>query len=478
MAWHRCGWIFQGKFICEVPDPWTPDPFCRRAALQNVNRALVCKRGYTMNRGIIFCLVALLLSFVFAACPQPGTDPEPEEEKPVTQGKTTLEFDNRDGDFRVSVYNNPARQDVQKIIDVEGFSRSEQIAWIPNQSGEAFYFTYHVVIDGIRIPYNPGTKGAVVVRIDEHKNNTIPIPILASIVSPNESLTSNVYLSMENSSSFSFRVLQKSTPLTPLDAASSILNAGEKGAYTISAGPVSQYNIEVNGRNYPFPDSIDAFQAGHWYAFNYNSGTINVVDQKPLILANVSNGIEPPVPPTGLTATVQSSSDIRLSWNVVPGATGYKVYYSRDASSGYVAHEPQTTDTDIRFTGLLPASTYYFKVSAVNRAGEGPLSAYVAATTLGDTGSIKIVNATEFVIDPIVKIQITNTATGVDVVSETVSVPDGEDKIYSNVPVGTYKVTVWDKYEDSYTSNGFTLSRGATKTLTYTGRYLNETYLP
>ena len=284
-----------------------------------------------MNRGIISCLVALSLSLVFAACETGETDSKPEE----AQGKTTLEFDNRDGDFRVSVYNNPARQDAQKIIDVEGFTRSEQIAWTPNQSGDAFYFTYHVVIDGIRIPYNPGTKGAVVVRIDENKNNTIPIPLLSSIVSPNESLTSNVYLTIENSSFFSLRVLRNSTPLTPLYATSSILNAGEKGVYTISTGQASQYNIEVNGINYPFPNSIDSFQAGHWYSFNYNNGIISAVDQKPLILANVSSGIEPPLAPAGLTATVQSSSDISLSWNVVPGATGYKAYYSRDPSSGY-----------------------------------------------------------------------------------------------------------------------------------------------
>ncbi|MDR1326473.1 MAG: fibronectin type III domain-containing protein [Treponema sp.] len=439
-----------------------------------------------MNRSIISCLAALSLSLVFAACPWPGRtpDPEPEEEKTNTQGKTTLEFDNRDGDFRVSVYTNPARQDAQKIIDVEGLARSEQIAWTPNQSGYTFYFTYHPVIDGIRIPYNPGTKGAVVARIDEHKNNTIPIPILASIVSPNESLTNDVYLSIENSGFFPLRVLLSNTPLTPLYTTSSILNAGEKGVYTISAGTASPYHIEVNAINYPFSDSTSDFQAGHWYSFNYNNGIINAVDQKPLTLANVGSGIEPPSAPTGLTATVQSSSEISLSWNVVPGATGYKAYYSRDASSGYetLAQEPQT-DTDTRFIGLLPGSAYYFKVSTVNRAGEGPLSAYVAATTIQDSesnpstvtsaGSIKIVNNTQYTTDTIVKIQITNTTTSVNVVSETISVSKGNTRTYSNILVGTYKVTVWDDLGYNWVSSSFTVSRGVTKTLTYTGLGLN-----
>ena len=86
-----------------------------------------------------------------------------------------------------------------------------------------------------------------------------------------------------------------------------------------------------------------------------------------------------PGAPTGVTAarTPAGSTDVRVSWNAVRGATGYRVYWSGNASGdGTMEGEPTTTsftstrnDTD---------STHYFRVSSVNAAGEGVPSPWVS----------------------------------------------------------------------------------------------------
>ncbi|MHB9292826.1 hypothetical protein Holit_01937 [Hollandina sp. SP2] len=98
-------------------------------------------------------------------------------------------------------------------------------------------------------------------------------------------------------------------------------------------------------------------------------------------LNNVSSGgstTAVPSVPSGVTATAQSSSSIRVSWNSVSGATSYKVYRSASASGTYTLITT-TTATSYTNTGLSSRTTYYYKVSAVNSAGASAQSAYASA---------------------------------------------------------------------------------------------------
>jgi Glycoside hydrolase family 44/PA14 domain/Fibronectin type III domain len=85
-----------------------------------------------------------------------------------------------------------------------------------------------------------------------------------------------------------------------------------------------------------------------------------------------------PPAPTGLTAA-PGDAQVTLSWAAVGGAASYQVY--RGTASGAEALVRSgvagTTFTDV---GLANGTTYYYRVSAVNAAGEGPLSAEVSAT--------------------------------------------------------------------------------------------------
>ncbi|MFF9866226.1 chitinase [Streptomyces sp. NPDC013953] len=81
-----------------------------------------------------------------------------------------------------------------------------------------------------------------------------------------------------------------------------------------------------------------------------------------------------PATPAGLTTGAVTSSSVALSWNAVPGATGYHVY--RDGTK-----VQSVTGTSATVTGLAANTSYGFQVSAANAAGESARSAVVTGRT-------------------------------------------------------------------------------------------------
>lgn len=83
----------------------------------------------------------------------------------------------------------------------------------------------------------------------------------------------------------------------------------------------------------------------------------------------------PATAPTGLTAAAQSDTVIRLSWNALAGATGYKI--RRDGVTVTDVGNVLTFDV----VGLGQLQQYGFEVLAYNSAGDGPYSTAVLETT-------------------------------------------------------------------------------------------------
>jgi fibronectin type 3 domain-containing protein len=84
--------------------------------------------------------------------------------------------------------------------------------------------------------------------------------------------------------------------------------------------------------------------------------------------------------PQNFTATPAHQS-VTLTWDVVPGATAYKV--KRGTSSGtYTSTQNVSgaTTNSYTWTGLTNGATYYFVVLATDSAGDGPNSAQASAT--------------------------------------------------------------------------------------------------
>ena len=84
--------------------------------------------------------------------------------------------------------------------------------------------------------------------------------------------------------------------------------------------------------------------------------------------------IEPPSPPENITYTVLSSSSIKLDWDIVLGASSYKIYRSSGGEYSLVGTVTTNTFTN---TGLSRNLNYYYRITSLNIAGESEYSTQI-----------------------------------------------------------------------------------------------------
>lgn len=112
----------------------------------------------------------------------------------------------------------------------------------------------------------------------------------------------------------------------------------------------------------------------------FNAPSTNSAGQNDWVLV-LRSAVTKPVAPTGLTATA-ANTQVALSWTVSAGAVSYNIY--RSTTSGgevKIATTPATiTTTSYIDTGLSNGTTYYYKVTAVNSAGESARSTEASVT--------------------------------------------------------------------------------------------------
>lgn len=126
---------------------------------------------------------------------------------------------------------------------------------------------------------------------------------------------------------------------------------------------------------------LSASTTYYWHFIHDNSNIITTdaftTDAPPVVA--------PSTAPTGLTAAAQSDTVIRLTWNALAGATGYKI--RRDGVTVTDVGNVLTFDV----TGLTAVTQYGFEVLAYNTAGDGPYSAQVLETTQATPTGITLV---------------------------------------------------------------------------------------
>ncbi len=125
---------------------------------------------------------------------------------------------------------------------------------------------------------------------------------------------------------------------------------------------------------------------------HYRVAAINRAGRGPWSdVARATTEVAVPGAPTGLGATprgVGGSAQILLTWNapVDDGGspiTGYRIEWRSSGTSDWIILVASTSSTATTYlhTGLLPATTRFYRVSAVNRKGAGRSSNVVEGTT-------------------------------------------------------------------------------------------------
>ena len=176
-----------------------------------------------------------------------------------------------------------------------------------------------------------------------------------------------------------------------------------------------------------------------------------------------------PQPPTGLTATAMSSSQINLSWtapanNGGSAITGYKIERSTDSGTTWSTVQSNTASTSTTYsdTGLTASTTYMYRISAINSVGTSSPSNTASATTSGTsttqvTISIKSVNLSG---NPITGMSTVIRYTNGTTISESFTpvsftVKSGTTYV---VHVRNYQTNVFNHWMDGSTNSYYTIT--------------------
>ena len=142
-------------------------------------------------------------------------------------------------------------------------------------------------------------------------------------------------------------------------------------------------SIAPSTRSYAHVD-LDPASTYHYRVFARNKVGLG----PPSAAVQATTGADVSEPPAGLTAVASGPDRINLTWRA-PSYTGgveilgYRVEYSTDGSSWRVLAERADTEFYLH-ADLQPATTYYYRVYAINRAGESRASSVVSAKTTAD----------------------------------------------------------------------------------------------
>jgi len=127
-----------------------------------------------------------------------------------------------------------------------------------------------------------------------------------------------------------------------------------------------------------FTDTALTSGTAHYYRISAKNDCDESAKSAPAFATTVP--CEKPVAPFNVKAEALSATSIKVSWDAIPTATGYKIYSALNADGSYTFID---STKNITYTNdKLPVSSpHYYKIVAKNNCGESDSSAYAFATT-------------------------------------------------------------------------------------------------
>jgi fibronectin type 3 domain-containing protein len=152
-------------------------------------------------------------------------------------------------------------------------------------------------------------------------------------------------------------------------------------SYTVyhSTSEGGTYDSIANTADTVFPHTGLSSASTHYYKIAGRNNTCGAGAASGSVSAT-TEACTKPAKPTNSTAAQLSPTSIRLSWDGIPNAAFYKIYRALSREETYQLIDT-TAEIPYTNTKLSPATTYYYKIAAVNDCGESDQSEYASAST-------------------------------------------------------------------------------------------------
>jgi len=139
-----------------------------------------------------------------------------------------------------------------------------------------------------------------------------------------------------------------------------------------------EYALVGKALDASFTDTALASGTAHYYRISAKNDCDESAKSTPAFATTLS--CEKPAAPFNVKAEAMSATSIKVSWDAIPTATGYKIYSARNADGTYTFIDSTKNGT---YTNekLQVSSTHYYKIIAKNDCGESDFSTYASATT-------------------------------------------------------------------------------------------------
>jgi len=138
------------------------------------------------------------------------------------------------------------------------------------------------------------------------------------------------------------------------------------------------YTAIYTGKDTNFTDNSLITGKTYYYTMAYVDRNEDESAKGPEI--KVTTKLVKPAVPTGISADSANAGSVVLTWNSVPGADSYEIYRADSENGNYKLVNEVTANT-FTDSNVLPETTYFYKVSAKNGAGESDKSSAIEVTT-------------------------------------------------------------------------------------------------